>query len=74
MSDNPRGKETICRIVIQQCTKATLRFDTEDSPVEIRHGMVVFTCFLQGAQESHLDAIGNETLIVTLSLVRNNGN
>lgn len=59
------SKEKVCRIVVQQCRNATLRFDTEDPQVSISDGMVVFTCFLQGAAQEHLDNIGMTEIIQT---------
>lgn len=52
------GANKICRLVIQQCLKAELKFDTEDKPVCIGTGMVVFVCFLQGASLDRIPAIG----------------
>jgi hypothetical protein len=58
------SKEKVCRIVIQQCLNAELKFDTPDIPVSIRRGMVIFTCFLQGAEAKHLDAIGIDIMLL----------
>lgn len=52
------GNNKICKIVIQQCIRASLRFDTDAIPVAIGPGMVVFVCFLQGASHDRIKGIG----------------
>lgn len=60
MSSSHKSTPGICRILIQQCLTAQLSFDTNDPPVSIRHGIVVYACFLQGAgaAENSIDNIG----------------
>ena len=50
--------DNICKIIIQQCTKAQLSFDTNDPAVSIGRGMIVYVCFLQGASENSIEVIG----------------
>ena len=56
--DNLKNKEKVCRVVIQQCQSAELKFDTEHPQVSIGRGIVVFVCFLQGATRSAIEQIG----------------
>ncbi|CAL8107727.1 unnamed protein product [Orchesella dallaii] len=57
----------ICKVVVQQCVKAELKFDTSDAPVSIGKGMVVFICFLHGATPDRIDSIVKAIMTVKLS-------
>ncbi|CAL8110049.1 unnamed protein product [Orchesella dallaii] len=57
----------ICKVVVQQCIKAGLKFDTADAPVSIGKGMVVFICFLHGATPDRIDSIVKAIMTVKLS-------
>jgi len=69
-SPSPGGgedKDKICRIVVQQCLHAQLRFDTSDPAVEIGRGVLIYTCFLQKATIDSLDSIVKAVLNAKLS-------
>jgi len=63
----PGEKDKVCRIVVQQCLQARLRFDTPDPAVEIGRGVLIYTCFLQRATIESLDSIVKAVLNAKLS-------
>ncbi|CAG7832647.1 unnamed protein product, partial [Allacma fusca] len=66
-NDALKTKEKVARIVIQQCLNAQLKFDTDDTPVSIKRGIIVYVCFLQEAASSSIDQIARSILQARLS-------
>ncbi|XP_013386477.1 putative D-tyrosyl-tRNA(Tyr) deacylase 2 [Lingula anatina] len=63
--------ETSARIVIQQCLAATLRLNPESEVSEaeyakIKQGMVVFVCFLKGANKELVEKMVKQVLAIKL--------